>query len=455
MAAGAAAAAGRAEPGEPHLARGSLAPGREGSLRNERGRPHRRVPASDRPPLALTCADCGLTQLVPPLPRSALAECARCDRVLGRRAATHLGLGFAAAVAALALLPAAALLPFMTSTIRHLVFEETRLITSVPVIYRDVWWPFALGFLVFAIVFPAVRSLLLVLVLGALRWNWPVPASGRVLGRLFRWHQELAIWSMTDVVVVAGVVAYFRASVPADVEVLIGAWCYLAVALLSALADRSLDRRAVWSAIHPDPVAPPAGPAVSCGTCELLAPGAAPGDPCPRCAATLDRDLVRRYPPALAALAAAIPLALPAYLYAVMVNDRLTGLWEHTIVGTARLIAERGYWPLALVLLVAGVAVPVIELVGLAWLLARVRFPERAGLVRRTRVYRRLRDLVRWPMVIPFIAATSTPIVDFPGIDDIIAGPGATPFFLLIVLVMLTVRIFEPRLMWKAAGEAT
>jgi paraquat-inducible protein A len=96
----------------------------------------------------------------------------------------------------------------------------------------------------------------------------------------------------------------------------------------------------------------------------------------------------------------------------------------------------------------------VLDLVCLAWLLARVRFPQRDGLVRRTRAYRVLRDLVRWPMVIPFIAATATPIVDFPGIDDIIAGPGATPFFLLIALIMLAVASFEPRLMWKAAGES-
>ena len=171
----------------------------------------------------------------------------------------------------------------------------------------------------------------------------------------------------------------------------------------------------------------------------------------------LDRraDLARRFVPALIALAAALPLTLPAYLYAVMVNDRLTGVWEHTILGTVRLIAEGGYWPLALVLLVAGVVVPMLELVGFSWLLARVRFPERSGLVRRTRAFRALRELVRWPMVIPFVAATATPIVNFPGIDDIIAGPGATPFFLLIVMIMLTVRIFEPRLMWKAAGEAT
>jgi paraquat-inducible protein A len=89
----------------------------------------------------------------------------------------------------------------------------------------------------------------------------------------------------------------------------------------------------------------------------------------------------------------------------------------------------------------------------LLWLLARVRFPSRHGLVLRTRVYRALYRLVRWPMIIPFIAALAAPIVDFPGIDDIVAGPGATPLFLLIALLMLAVRLFEPRLMWKTAGE--
>src|SRR5205814_6815333 len=52
-------------------------------------------------------------------------------------------------------------------------------------------------------------------------------------GRLFRWSERLRIWSMTDVVVIAGVIAYIRADISADVEVRVGAWCYVAVALLT------------------------------------------------------------------------------------------------------------------------------------------------------------------------------------------------------------------------------
>ena len=151
-------------------------------------------------------------------------------------------------------------------------------------------------------------------------------------------------------------------------------------------------------------------------------------------------------------MAAAIPLCIPAYSAAIMVNDNITGVIEHTVLGTVQFLADRGYWEYGVVVLIAGVGIPIVELLGLIWLLARVRFPNVHGLVRRTRVYRILHRLVRWPMIIPFIAALAAPIIKFRGIDDLVAGPGATPLFVIIALLMLAVRLFEPKLMWKTAG---
>ena len=359
-------------------------------------------------------------------------------------------MSLACSAAAFLLLPPAVFMPLMDSTIQNLVYEESRLVSSVSSIYREVWFPFAFGFLFFAFLFPAIRALFLVLVLGSLRWKRGLWQRGRI----FRWSEELRIWSMSDVVVIAGLVAYFRASVPADVEIRVGAWCYFAVALLSLTADLLLDRRAVWNAILPDPLSFPDRHIASCDACEMAVTSRRPGDPCPRCGATLDRSPGKRFAPAFAALAAAVPLCLPAYGAAIMVNDQLTAVLEHTVIGTVQLLADYGYWQFGVVILLAGVAIPAVELVGLCWLLARVRFPSRHGLVMRTRVYRGLRRLARWPMIIPFIAAIAAPIVDFRGIDDIVAGPGATPLFMLIALIMLAVWLFEPKLMWKTAGES-
>ena len=342
-------------------------------------------------------------------------------------------------------------MPMLDATIANLLFEETRLVTSVGTIYREVWFPFAFGFMFFAFLFPALRALFQILVLGSIRFGWRIWQRGRI----FRWSEELRIWSMTDIVIIAGLIAYIRANISADVDVRIGAWCYVGVALLTLLGEVTLNRRAIWNAVYPDRVGEPEASRhyASCDVCELAAIQRRPGDPCPRCGSMLDRQIAPFFIPGVAAVAAAIPLCIPAYAAAFMVNDNITGVIEHTVVGTVQLLADRGYWQFGVIVLVAGIAIPFVELLGMIWLLARVRFPEREGLVLRTRVYRVLKRLVRWPIIIPFIAAIAAPIVDFRGIDDIVAGPGATPLFILIALLMFAVRFFEPKLMWKTAGE--
>lgn len=400
--------------------------------------------------MTIACADCGSTQALPDLRRGAKAECHRCDRVLAQRTFSGFEISLACAIAVFILLPPAVFLPLMDSNIKNLVFEESRLVSSVATIYTEVWFPFAFGFLFFAFLFPALRAAFQIVVLASLRFGWPLWQRGR----LFRWSEELRVWSMTDVVVIAGLIAYYRASIPADVEIRIGAVCYLAVAVLAFLGDITLDRRIVWNAIHPDEVhGAHRRNASSCEVCELLVPGRRTGDPCPRCGSMLGNDRLR-FTPALGAVAASIPLTIPAYAASVMINDQLTGVLEHTVIGTVQMLADRGYWQIGVVVLVAGVAIPIAVLIGMVWLLVRVRFPNQRGLVIRTRAYRLLHRLVRWPMIIPFIAALAAPIVDFRGIDDIVAGPGSTPLFLLIGLLMLAVRLFQPRLMWNAAGEA-
>lgn len=401
--------------------------------------------------MTITCADCGATQILPRLPPGASAKCHRCDRLLARTSKTGFDLTLSCAMAICILLPAALLMPVMDSTIRKLGFIESRLVSSVPVIYSEVWFPFAFGFLFFAFLFPGFRALFQVIVLGSLRWGWRMGKAGR----MFRWSEQLRIWSMTDVVFIAGVVAYFRASAPAGAEARVGAWCYLAVAFLAFVADRSMDRRAVWNAILPDSTEVPDRHFSSCDVCEMAVPSRRPGDPCPRCGNTLDRNIARRFAPALGAVAVAIPLCVPAYTAAIIVNDNLTGVWQHTFLGTVELLANQGYWQYGVVVLLAAVVIPALELIGLIWMLTRVRFPSTRGLVTRTRLYRALHRLVRWPMIILFIAAIAAPVLDVRGIQDLVVGPGAAPLFMVIALLMLAMGLFEPRLMWATAGEAT
>jgi len=306
-------------------------------------------------------------------------------------------------------LPPAIFLPLMNSTIKNLVFQESRLVSSVGAIYSEVWFPFAFGFLFFAFLFPAMRALLQLVVLASIRMGHHVAHHGR----LFRWSEQLRIFSMPEVVVAAGVGTYYRAAISARVAIGMGAWCYLAVAVLQFAIDRTLDRRAVWNAILPDRTSMPEGPVVSCEVCEMTVSAHGAGRFCPRCGHTFDAEIGRRLAPAIGAVAAAIPLCVPAFMFSVIINDRITGVVEHTVMGTVQLLSDYGYRPFAVVTLLAGVLLPIIELAGVIWLLASVRFPTTRGLVIRTRAYRILHRLVRWPMIIPFLAALAAPIVSF------------------------------------------
>ncbi len=394
--------------------------------------------------MTITCADCGATQAIPDLAPGGIAECHRCDRVLARHTESGNAIALSCAAAIVILLPLAAFLPLMSSTFFNVLFGESRLVSSVSVIYTEVWFPFAFGFLFFALLFPLIRAVLQVIVLTFER----VPQRGR----LFRFSEEIRIWSMPEVVVIAGFVAYYRASISSTVGLQAGALCYLSVAIFEWIGDHAIDRRAIWNSILPDTTEYPHRHYASCDVCELAALDRRSGDHCPRCGSRLDRKIAPRWVPAAAAVATAIPLTIPAYSAAIMINDNLTGVIEHTILGTVQLLADRGYWQVGVIVLVAGVFLPIVELLGLIWLLARVRFPNIRGLVRRTRAYRILYRLVRWPMIIPFVAALAAPIIKFRGIDDIVAGPGATPLFAIIALLMLAVRFFEPKLMWRTAG---
>src|SRR4051794_6785423 len=167
----------------------------------------------------------------------------------------------------------------MDSTIKNLVFGESRLVSSVGVIYSEVWFPFAFGFFFFALFFPWIRALLQVIVLS----GWRIPQRGR----LFRFSEELRLWSMSEVVVIAGLIAYFRAGISAQVGVLGGAGCYFGVALFRGVGAHPLDRRTIWASILPDTTEYPRRHYASCDVCELAAIERRPGDHCPRCGSRL------------------------------------------------------------------------------------------------------------------------------------------------------------------------
>ena len=110
-----------------------------------------------------------------------------------------------------------------------------------------------------------------------------------------------------------------------------------------------------------------------------------------------------------------------------------------------------GSWPLALIVLVASVMIPLGKLAALAYLLITVQRGSIANNQERTRLYRIVEFIGRWSMLDVFVAAFTVALVQLQPLMSVAPGAGVLFFAAVVVLTMLAAEAFDPRLIWDAA----
>ena len=263
---------------------------------------------------------------------------------------------------------------------------------------------------------------------------------------------------MVEVFLLGVFVAFTRLGAIATVDVGVALYAVGGLMVTMILADYYLDPDELWEAMEARGIVPApaasAGPgqAIGCDVCGRVNRGK-PGDRCTRCAAKL---YIRR-PNGIANTTAfvftAAVLYVPANIYPVLILTRLGRPVPSTILGGAQELLEAGMWPLALLVFVASVAVPVLKLVGLTVMLVTTQRRSAWRLHDRTRLYRVVDFIGRWSMIDVFMLATLTGVVHAGAIATITPGTGAICFGTVVVLTMIAVSCFDPRQMWDAAGE--
>lgn len=195
---------------------------------------------------------------------------------------------------------------------------------------------------------------------------------------------------------------------------------------------------------------------ITCQVCGQTARQAgAAGTPqhCPCCGAGLP---VRR-PDSIgrcwAFLLAAIISYLPANLLPIMETASLFGRQNDTILSGVVYLWGAGSWPLAIVVFVASILVPLLKILSLIFLLLSVQWRSRWAPLQRTRLYRLLETIGPWSMLDIYVVALLVALVRLQGLATIHAGPGAVAFAAVVVLTMLSAQAFDPSLIWRAVED--
>ncbi len=187
----------------------------------------------------------------------------------------------------------------------------------------------------------------------------------------------------------------------------------------------------------------------SCHTCDLLV--RLQGNRrqhCPRCGAHVHSRRPHSLSTTWAMLVASLVLYLPANLLPVMTVIYFGQGQPDTIIsGVIRLILH-GNWPLALIVFVASVLIPLLKIMVLVYLLLSVHRHSVYRKQERTRLYRITELVGRWSMVDVFVVALLVALVQLGAIANIEAGLGASAFAGVVILTMLAAMNFDPRLIW-------
>lgn len=186
-----------------------------------------------------------------------------------------------------------------------------------------------------------------------------------------------------------------------------------------------------------------------CHVCLATSPRELPA--CQRCGATLHARIPNSIQRTMALAVAAGVLYLPANLLPIMVTSQFGRSSENTIIGGVVRLLEMGSYPVAIVILVASVLIPLGKLAALGLLCWAVTHGRDTSPRQRTTLYRITELVGKWSMVDVFVVAVLVALVQMGGIMQVKPGAAALAFAGVVVLTMLAAESFDPRLIWDRA----
>lgn len=187
---------------------------------------------------------------------------------------------------------------------------------------------------------------------------------------------------------------------------------------------------------------------MACRNCHLLCRQATGPVECPRCGSRLYSRKPKSIARAWALIIAAVVFYIPANLLPITHTTSLGAVQSDTIMSGVIYFIHSGSWPIALIIFIASVFVPLLKLLILSFLLVSVQWSWRWRPVDRTRLYRITEAIGRWSMLDIFVVTIMVALVHLGALVQIEAGPGALFFAAVVVVTMLAAEAFDPRLIW-------
>ncbi len=169
---------------------------------------------------------------------------------------------------------------------------------------------------------------------------------------------------------------------------------------------------------------------------------------CRRCHCKIHQPLYISYHKTWAYLITAIILYIPANLYPILITKKFGIEKASTILGGIIHLWEAGSYPIALIILVASVFVPLLKFIFILYLLISTKYNLHSSKVDKHKLFYITEAIGPWSMIDVFVVIILSVLIHFSGVQ-IFPGVGATAFALMVFFTMLSALSFDTKLIKK------
>lgn len=394
------------------------------------------------------CRHCDLLQHLPQLQEGEQAHCLRCDHQLDVRQLQPILRPVLYAASALFMMLLTNLFPFVSLGVAG-NRSEMHFFDTATVLFSEYHQALAILVWLFIQAVPAFcMCAVIYLKLGML---FKLPARIWVARVLFM----LKPWSMVDIFLMGLLISFVKLVANTDISLGLSFWAFCLFCLLHLRTFQVIDRHEMWSKIAPAPkpkvqaVAGQSGLAQQlklCACCTAVV--AMTESHCPRCASRVYPRVPASLQKTLALLFAACILYIPANLLPIMRTVSFGNITDSTIISGFLLMWQDGEYPVALVILLASVIIPVLKILVMFWLCYQTQQPRRVKNKLSSKLYLLVDWVGRWSMVDVLVVAILATLVRFDLLMSVFPGVGALVFAAVVVITMLAAICFDPRLLW-------
>ena len=139
---------------------------------------------------------------------------------------------------------------------------------------------------------------------------------------------------------------------------------------------------------------------------------------------------------------------IPANVLPIMYTNLLGQKTGSTILGGVIALWQQGSYPIALIIFIASVLVPIGKMIALAWLCYGVATNRFSSHQKHHTLYRLTEFIGRWSMVDVFVVAILVAMIQMGNLMSIYPGVAAIAFAGMVITTMLAAMTFDPRLIW-------